>query len=255
MTDHHPRTALVTGASRGIGRAVAERLARDGLLVAVHYGRDDVAAKETVAAITGRGGRAFAVRADLAVPGAADRLFDAVERGLRERTGGIGLDVLVNNAGIGCRGDVEQLTEAALDRVLTVNVKAPVLVVRRALPLLRDGGRIVNVSSAASRVAHPQIIGYAMSKGALDAFCRSLAAWLGPRGITVNNVAPGLVDTDFHGDRLRADPEAARQAAALTAFGRLGRPDDVADVVAFLASDAARWITGERLETTGGAYL
>ena len=128
MTDHHPRTALVTGASRGIGRAVAERLARDGLLVAVHYGRDDVAAKETVAAITGRGGRAFAVRADLAVPGAADRLFDAVERGLRERTGGIGLDVLVNNAGIGCRGDVEQLTEAALDRVLTVNVKAPVLV-------------------------------------------------------------------------------------------------------------------------------
>ncbi len=255
MNDSAPPAALVTGASRGIGRSIAERLARRGMVVAVHYARDEMAAKETVTAVNAGGGRAFAVQADFTEAGAVDRLFAALEDGLRENTGSTGLDVLVNNAGIGCRGDVEHLTEADLDRVIAVNVKAPVFVVQRALRLLRTGGRIVNVSSVASRIAHPQIIGYAISKGALDAFCRSLAKQLGPRGITVNNVAPGLVDTDFHGDRLRGHPEAAAEAAALTAFGRLGQAADVADIVAFLASPESRWITGERLETTGGAYL
>ncbi|MEV7966478.1 SDR family oxidoreductase [Sphaerisporangium sp. NPDC088356] len=255
MTNSTPPAALVTGGSRGIGRAIAERLARRGMVVAVHYARDEIAAKETVTAIRAGGGEAFAVRADFTETGAVDTLFDALEDGLREHTGSTGLDVLVNNAGVGCSGDAGHMTEADLDRVITVNVKTPVFVVQRALPLLRAGGRIVNISSAASRVAHPQIIGYAISKGALDAFCRSLAKQLGPLGITVNNVAPGLVDTDFHGDRLRGHPEAAAEAAALTAFGRLGEAADVADIVAFLTSNEGRWITGERLEATGGAYL
>ncbi len=254
MTGTGARTALVTGASRGIGRAVAERLGRRGTVVAVHYGHDEAAAKEAVEAVRAEGGEAFPVRAELGEVSAADVLFGQVEEGLRELTGSTGLDVLVNNAGIGCRGDIAGITPEALDRVYAVNVRAPVLVAQRALPLLRDGGRIVNVSSAASQIAHPQILGYAMSKGAIDAFARSLAKQLGERGITVNNVAPGLIDTDFHGDRLKDAKEAAA-AASQSVFGRIGQVADVADVIAFLTSEEARWVTGERLEIAGGAYL
>ncbi|MFF3764296.1 SDR family oxidoreductase [Streptomyces sp. NPDC001922] len=255
MTAEVARTALVTGASRGIGRATAERLGRPGTVVAVHYGHDGTAAKDTVSAIERNGGRAFAVRAELGAPDAAEVLFAGVEAGLREQTGGTALDILVNNAGIGCSGDIEHLTPEQLDRALAVNVRAPVFIVQRALPLMGPGGRIVNISSLAARVAHPRIIGYALSKGALEVFGHSLARHLGERGITVNTVAPGLIDTDFHGDRFRGDPAAAADAAAQSAFGRLGRAADVADAVAFLASEEARWITGERLETAGGAHL
>ncbi|MGW1075438.1 SDR family NAD(P)-dependent oxidoreductase [Streptomyces sp. NPDC002537] len=255
MTEPEPRTALVTGGSRGIGRAISQRLAEAGLVVAVHYGHDSAAAEETVAAVRAAGGRAFPVHAELGTDGAIDDLAAGLEAGLREHTGDTGLDVLVNNAGIGCRADITTLTPEDLDRVLGINVKAPVFIVQRLLPLLRDNGRIVNVSSVANRIAHPHVLGYAMSKGALEAFSRSLAAQLGPRGITVNTVAPGLIATDFHRARMLEHPEDAVRAAEMTAFGRLGRPEDVADVVAFLASEQARWMTGERVETTGGAYL
>ncbi|QFZ19603.1 SDR family NAD(P)-dependent oxidoreductase [Saccharothrix syringae] len=249
------RAALVTGAGRGIGRAVAERLADRGAVVAVHYRHDDASAAEVVATIAARGGRAFPVRADLAGPDGVDTLFAGLEAGLREHVGEVALDVLVNNAGIGCPGEVEQLTPERFDRAFAVNVRAPVFIVQRALPLMRRGGRIVNISSLATRVAHPRIIGYAMTKGALDVFGRTLAEHLGPRGITVNTVSPGLVDTDFHGDRFRGDPRAAADAVADTALGRMGQPGDVADVVDFLTSERARWITGERLETAGGTHL
>jgi 3-oxoacyl-[acyl-carrier protein] reductase len=249
------RTALVTGGSRGIGRAIVQRLGRSGALVAVHYGRDATAAEETVAAVRAAGGSAFAVRAELGTEGAVETLAAGVEAGLREHTGATRLDVLVNNAGIGCRADITTITPEDLDRVLEINVKAPVFIAQRLLPLMADGGRIVNVSSVANRIAHPHVLGYAMSKGALEAFSRSLAAQLGPRGITVNTVAPGLIETDLHRARLREHPEEAADAAARTVFGRLGQPEDVADVVAFLASEESRWMTGERVETTGGAYL
>ncbi|MFH8476225.1 SDR family NAD(P)-dependent oxidoreductase [Streptomyces sp. NPDC018000] len=255
MTGGAPRTALVTGAGRGIGRAIAEHLGRAGTVVAVHYGRDDASAAQTVKNVRAAGGEAFPVRAELTAPGAVDLLAAGVEDGLRERTGSTGLDILVNNAGIGCRADITTITREDLDRVFEINVKAPVFVVQRLLPLMRDGGRIVNVSSVANRIAHPHVLGYAMSKGALEAFSRSLAAQLGSRGITVNTVAPGLIETDLHRERMRAYPEDAAQAAAMTVFGRLGQADDVAGVVAFLASEEARWMTGERVETTGGAYL
>jgi len=255
MTGDTPRTALVTGAGRGIGRAIAERLGGAGALVAVHYARDDASAEQSVKAVRAAGGQAFAIRAELGEPGAVDLLATSLEEGLRQRTGSCGLDILVNNAGVGCRADITAITRADLDRVMEINVKAPVFLVQRLLPLLRDSGRIVNISSVANRVAHPHVLGYAISKGALEAFSRSLAAHLGPRGITVNTVAPGLIETDLHRERMRAHPEDAAQAAAMTAFGRLGQADDVAGVVAFLASEEARWMTGERLETTGGAYL
>ncbi|ADB35346.1 short-chain dehydrogenase/reductase SDR [Kribbella flavida DSM 17836] len=243
------KTALVTGASRGIGRAVAERLAADGALVAVHYGRNDTAAKETVAAIENAGGQAFPVRAELGVEGDVDTLFEQLTAGLDGR----GLDILVNNAAVIDYGDsIEAITPEAYEQVMAVNLRAPLFVTQRALPLLRDGGRIVNVSSGVTWFAQPEIV-YAMSKGALNVFTRSLARTLGPRQITVNTVSPGITETDMNG--WLQQPESAAGVAAITALGRHGQPDDIGDVIAFFASDEGRWVTGQVLEVNGGLWL
>jgi len=245
------RTALVTGGSRGIGRAVAERLGREGARVGVHYGRNEAAAEETVAAIEAAGGSAFAVQAELGVPGDAEALWEAFDRHAD------GLDILVNNAGItGRREPLPKVTPEDFDRVFAVNAKAPFFITQLALERLRDGGRIVNVSTGLTRgSAMPELISYSMSKGALDVFTMTLAKDLARRGITVNTVAPGVVDTDMNAGWLREDPKARRQAAAATALGRLGEPRDIADVVAFLASDDSRWVTGQWMDATGGSLL
>ncbi|ATE58195.1 MULTISPECIES: SDR family oxidoreductase [Actinosynnema] len=245
----------MTGASRGIGRAVAERLGAGGAAVAVHYRADRDAASEVVARIEAAGGVARAFAADLAELPGVTALADEVRAWARDRFGRDAVDVLVNNAGIGCPGDIAALAPERFDLAFAVNVRAPVFLVQRLLPALGEGARIVNVSSLATRAAHPRILGYAMSKGALDVFGRALADQLGARGVTVNTVAPGLIDTDFHGDRFRGDLAAAGQAAAQAALGRIGEPADVADVIAFLVSPGARWVTGERVEISGGTRL
>jgi NAD(P)-dependent dehydrogenase (short-subunit alcohol dehydrogenase family) len=242
------RTALVTGASRGIGRGVAERLARDGARVAVHYGTNETAAKETVTAIEAAGGSAFAIGAELGRPGDAAALWEEFDRHAD------GLDILVNNAGIGASRPFDQIDEAEYDRLFAVNVKAPHFLVQQGLTRLRDGGRIVNISTGLSRTAlMPQVMAYSMTKAALDVFTRDLAKVLGPRGITVNSVAPGIVDTDINAEWLRASDEARQGAAALSALGRVGTPADIADAVAFLVSDDGRWVTGHWLDATGGS--
>ncbi|MFD4176442.1 SDR family NAD(P)-dependent oxidoreductase [Streptomyces anulatus] len=247
------RTALVTGGSRGIGRAVALRLAAEGALVAVHYGGNEAAAAETVERIAEAGGRAFAVRALFGESGAVDRLFEGFGAGLKDH-GADGLDILVNNAGIHSATPIGQLTEEEFTRVLAVNVSAPVFVVQRALALLRDGGRIVNMGSAATRIANPLQIGYTVSKAALAALGPSLANELGRREITVNTVEPGVVLTDMIG--AYADvPEAVAALESITALGRMGLPEDVADVVGFLAGPRGRWITGQTIDVSGGTYL
>jgi 3-oxoacyl-[acyl-carrier protein] reductase len=247
MGDLSGRTALVTGASRGIGRAIAERLAADGARVAVHYGSNEAAAKETVAAIGED--RAFAVRAELSAPDAVDTLFERLDEEFD------GLDILVNNAAIATSSDFENTTPEEFERIFAVNARAPFFITQRALPRLRDGGRIVNISSGVTRIAMPEIITYSMTKGALDTFTHTLAQQLGPRGITVNTVAPGIIDTDVNASWLRGDPEAEAAAAARAALGRVGRPEDVADVVAFVASDDARWVTAGWIDVTGGSEL
>ncbi|MET9064098.1 SDR family NAD(P)-dependent oxidoreductase [Streptosporangium sandarakinum] len=189
------RTALVTGASRGIGRAIARRLAADGALVIVHYGSNETAAQETVSLIEKTGGNAFAVRAELGVPTDVDTLFAGMEAGLRERTGQVRLDIVVNNAATGAPGPIESITPEAFDQVFAVNTKAPLFIAQRALPLMNDGGRIINVSSAATRIALPELA-YAMSKAAMNVFGRTLANAVGARGITVNTVTPGPTETD-----------------------------------------------------------
>ncbi|CAM5687813.1 SDR family NAD(P)-dependent oxidoreductase [Streptomyces aurantiogriseus] len=255
------KVALVTGAARGIGRAIAVRLAHDGALVGVHYGHSEAAALDTVAEIRKNGGRAFPVGAELGVPGDAAAVFEAFDAGLREEgseagevTEGGALDILVNNAGVSGSGPVGRAVPEVFDRMMAVNAKAPYFLVQQALPRMRDGGRIVNVSSLASRHAFPESVAYAMSKGALDTLTLCLAKELGGRGITVNTVAPGFVETDMNARR-RATPEARDALAARSVFGRIGMPSDVADVVAFLASDDARWVTGQYLDVSGGTDL
>lgn len=242
------RTALVTGASRGIGRGIAERLGRDGARVAVHYGRSEAAAKETVAAIEEAGGTAFAIRTELGAPGDAEALWEEFDRHAD------GLDILVNNAGIGASSPIGKLGEEEYDRLFAVNVRAPFFVVGRGLHRLRDGGRVINISSGLARTAAmPDSMAYAMTKGALDVFSRDLSKVLGPRGITVNSVAPGVIDTDNTAALLHGTEGGWARAAALSALGRVGETADVADVVAFLASDGGRWITGTWVDVTGGS--
>ncbi|MFD5414204.1 SDR family oxidoreductase [Streptomyces nojiriensis] len=244
------KNALVTGGSRGIGRAVAERLAADGVTVVLTYASDAAAARETVGRIAKDGGRAFALQAELGSPGSAAALWAAYDE-----LGLDGVDIIVNNAGIGLPIPLGEITEQDFDRVFAVNVRAPFFVVQEALGRLRDGGRIINISSGAARIAMPEILAYGATKGALDTLTLNLAKALGARGITVNSVAPGIVDTDVNAGWLRGNAEAEAHAASLSALGRIGRPDDIADVVGFLASDAARWVTGRVVDATGGSAL
>lgn len=246
------KTALVTGSSRGMGRAAAVRLAREGALVAVHYTSNQEAAEQTVIEIEKDGGRAFTVRAELGVPGDVHTLFLGLERGLRERTGTTDLDILVNNAGVMGGATPEETTPEKFDELFAVNAKAPFFLIQRALKNMPDGGRIINITSGLTRCANPGEIAYAMTKGAVDQLALHFAKHLGPRNITINSVAPGITRND---NPVFDIPEAVEQMAQLSTFNRVGEPGDVADVVTFLATDEARWITGSFVDATGGTLL
>ncbi|MFD4356227.1 SDR family oxidoreductase [Nocardia sp. NPDC058518] len=248
------KTALVTGSSRGIGRATARQLAAKGALVAVHYADNEAAARETVEVIENDGGRAFPVRAELGATGGVHELFLGLEQGLKERTGETTLDILVNNAGVTTPAGVapEDVTPEDFDRLFAVNVRAPFFIVQRALGLLPEGGRIVNISSGLTRFASPDQVAYSMTKGAVEQITLHFARHLAPRGITVNSVAPGITN---NGSAVFDIPEAVEQMAQFSAFKRVGEAVDVADVVTFLATDEARWITGAFIDATGGTLL
>ncbi|GAB2901528.1 SDR family oxidoreductase [Streptomyces mayteni] len=246
------KTALVTGGSRGIGRAIAERLGREGARVAVHFGSNEVAAKEAVAAVEAAGGSAFAIRAELGEPGDAEALWAAFDAHAE------GVDILVNNAGVvEAREGFAETSPAAFDRMFAVNARAPFFVIQRGLSRLRDGGRIINVSTGLTHQpgSIPGLVAYTMTKSALDQLTTVLAKELGPRGITVNAVAPGAIDTDMNASWLRSSAVAREATARQSPLGRVGMPADVADIAGFLASGDSRWITGQWIDATGGALL
>lgn len=251
--DMNGKIALVTGASRGIGRETALRLGARGATVAVHCRSRREQADEVVAQIIAGGALAFVVQADLAERGAVARVYEQMDAELERRNGTRQFDILVNNAGEGSRRLIEDVTEEEFDRTLQVDLKAPFFLIKQASPRLREGGRIVNVSSMGTRAAYPDMAAYAPAKAGLEALTLLLAAHFGPRGITVNAVLPGATATDLN-PRAR-DPVLAAQIASAIALRRVGQPGDIADVIVFLASDAGRWVTAQCIDASGGQRI
>ena len=238
------KIALVTGSSRGIGRAIAERLCREGASIVINYVSNANSAEETAAEIKAAGGDAVALPADVAKLEDIQRLFDqTIEHFGR-------LDILINNAGIRISKNVADIDEAEYDRLFAINVKGTFFACQQAVHRLSDGGRIINISSTVTRMMLPGYSIYAASKGAVDQFTRVLAKELGGRHITVNAVAPGPVDTELFRDG-KSDGQIL-QMAQMAALGRIGEVQDIADAVAFLAGDDARWITGQSIHVNGG---
>lgn len=248
------RTAMVTGGSRGIGRAISQRLAADGALVAVH-GRDAASGRETVDAITAAGGQAFAVGADLSAPDGTDALFAQLDAELYRRAGSNSVDILVANAGVAGPGSLGSTSAEWFDELFAVNTRSVFFLLQQAQSRLADGGRVVAMSTGLTKRADPNLLAYSMSKAALDTMILGAAKELGARGVTVNVVAPGVIDTDMNAGWLRASADARDAVSAMSPFNRIGTPPDVADVVAFLVSNDARWVTGQYLDATGGALL
>ncbi len=248
MTTLSGKTALVTGASRGIGRAGALALARMGAQVLVHYSSGVKEADAVVADIRKAGGRADAVSADLSAPDGAHKLAQQVRAVVGDR-----LDILVANAGISKAATIEETTVADFDKLFAVNVRAPFFLVQQLLPILGSGSSVILLSSLAAHAAVGTLAAYAATKGAIDTLVKHLAASLGPRGIRVNAVAPGVVDTDMSSF---VKTEAGQKAAVnMQALRRIARPEDIGPVIAFLASDEARWITGDTVRVDGGSKL
>ncbi|MGO9107656.1 MAG: SDR family oxidoreductase [Thermoguttaceae bacterium] len=248
------KIAVITGSSRGIGRAIAVSMARAGASVVVNYRKNAEAAAAVVRAIESRHEEAFAVQGDVGSLAGIRQFFQALDAELTKRHGSPHFDILVNNAGIGRGGTVATTTEEVFDELMGVNVKGSFFVTQEALTRLRDGGRIINLSSALSKHAYPRMTAYSMGKAAINHFTVILAADLGKRGITVNCIAPGLTVTDFTA-HARQDANAVQAVTAHTALGRLGQAEDIAGVATFLASDDARWVTGQYIEASGGIGL
>jgi NAD(P)-dependent dehydrogenase (short-subunit alcohol dehydrogenase family) len=255
MASLQNKTALVTGASRGIGRAIALALAETGAHVLVHYGRSAQEAQSLVESIHSKGGRADAIGADLATLEGATSLAKEARAIVGDR-----LDVLVLNAGISKAARIAEYTIDDFDNLFATNVRSPFFLVQQLLPILGEGSNIIVISSIGAHAVvgkpdldNPSILAYASTKGALETLVKNWAAILGPRGIRVNAVAPGVIDTDMSNF---AKTEAGREVTlGMQALKRIGKPEDVADVVAFLASDKARWITGASIPVDGGSKL
>jgi len=249
------KIALITGGSRGLGRAAAEHAAARGTDVIVTYQSRGQDAEEVVRRIESSGRRAAALQLDVGQAHTFERFAAELRALLAERFGRQTFDYLVNNAGHGHYAPFSDTAETAFDTLVNVHLKGPFFLTQRLLPLMEDGGRILNVSTGLTRFSVPGFAAYAAMKGAIEVLTRYLAKELGDRKIAVNTVAPGGVATDFGGGALRDGSDMARYVASVTALGRVGEPDDLGALMAALLSDDARWVNAQRIEASGGMIV
>lgn len=249
------KTALITGGSRGLGRNMAIRMAQKGIDVILTYHSNKEEAEKTVAEIESLGQQARAFPLDTGNTAGFGGFFKTVSDYLNKNNGNPHFDFLVNNAGTALYAPFTDTTEEQFDAALNIHFKGVYFFTQKALPLMNDGGRIVNISSGLARFSVPGSSAYGAMKGAVEVLTRYLAAELGLRGITANVVAPGPIATDFGGGHIRDNKEINLQIAENTALGRVGLPDDVGGVVAFLCSEEAKWINAQRIEVSGGIHL
>lgn len=242
------KTALVTGGSRGIGRAAVASLAREGAQVIIHYGKARKEADSIAAEILANGGRAQAVSSDMASPEGPSELARKVRATVGDR-----LDILVANAGISIPASIEETKLRDFDQLFAVNVRAPFFLIQQLLPILSEGSSVIVTTSLAAHAAVEGVAAYSMTKGALNTMVRHFAVALGARGIRINGVAPGIVETDM--SEFAKTDSGRNYAMGMQALKRVAQPDDIGDAVAFLASNEARWITGDILHVDGGAKL
>jgi NAD(P)-dependent dehydrogenase (short-subunit alcohol dehydrogenase family) len=255
MTASTPRIALITGGSRGLGRNAALKLAEQGSDLIVTYKASEAQAHAVVRQIEALGRRAVALQLDVGDSKGFAAFADTVKTVLaatwqRER-----FDHLVNNAGIGIHASIADTTEAQFDQLSNIHLKGTFFLTQKLLPLIADGGRIVNISTGLARFSFPGYAAYAAMKGGVEVLTRYMAKELGPRGISVNTLAPGAIETDFRGGQVRDDKQVNAHIANVTALGRVGLPDDIGGAVAALLSEGSRWITGQRIEVSGGMML
>ena len=249
------KIALITGGSRGLGRNTAIHLARKGIDCVVTYNSAREQAESAVAEIEALGQKAVALQLDTSDVSGFPGFVEALKAALGERWGRDTIDILVNNAGTGLHKPIAETTEAEFDALMNVHVKGVFFLTQALLPLIVDGGRIVNISSGLARFALPGHGAYATMKGAVEVFTRYLARELGPRGIAVNTVAPGAIETDFGGGTVRDNPEVNQMVASTTAMGRAGLPDDIGGAISSLIAGENGWMTGQRIEVSGGQLL
>ncbi|MDD2705222.1 MAG: SDR family oxidoreductase [Acidocella sp.] len=249
------KIAVITGGSRGLGQNMAQHVAAQGHGVVITYKSRAAEAGEVVRRIEAAGGKAAALPLDVARSADFPAFAMALRGVLRDVWDTEGFDFLVNNAGIGTNAPFAETTEAQFDELVAIHLKAPFFLTQALLPVLRDGGRIVNVSSGLARFTLPGYAAYAAMKGGVEVLTRYMAKELGARRISVNTIAPGAIETDFGGAAVRDNPQVNQFIAAQTALGRAGLPDDIGGAVAALLGGGTGWINGQRIEVSGGMYL
>lgn len=249
------KITLVTGGSRGLGKNMALQLAQKGNDVIITYHSKKDEADNVVNEIKSKGGNAYALQLDVANSGSFDAFVEQVKSVLKSEFNGEKLHSLVNNAGVGLHASFAETTEAQFDNMVDVHLKAPFFITQKLLPVLADGGSIVNISSGLARFSYPGYDAYATMKGGVETLTRYQAKSLGARGIRVNVVAPGAIETDFGGGAVRDNKDLNAMIASQTALGRVGLPDDIGGVVAFLCSDDSKWVNAQRIEVAGGIHI
>ncbi len=249
------KIALVTGGSRGLGRNMAIALANKGIDVVLTYNSNKDEADKVVAEILSLGQKAFALQLDAGNIKSFDGFLQDVTSHLKEKTGNTNFDFLINNAGTALYSSFADTTEEQFDTAINIHYKGVFFLTQKALPFINDGGRIINISSGLARFSFPGSSAYGSMKGAVEVLTRYLAKELGARGIAANVVAPGAIETDFGGGQTRDNKEVNDRIAGLTSLGRVGLPDDIGGVVAFLCSEDAKWVNGQRIEVSGGIFL